>query len=420
MKFFLAILLLCGVFSASANLEADIQAIEPDLIEWRRHLHQHPELSNREFETAKYIAQKLKSFGLEVETGIAHTGVVGVLKGELPGPTLALRADMDALPVTEATDLPFASKATATYRGETTGVMHACGHDAHMAIQLATAAVLAQNKDRIKGTLVFVFQPAEEGAPKGEEGGAELMLAEGLFDKHKPEAIFGLHVWAPVHAGVVGLRSGPMMAAVDDFELRVIGKQTHGSRPWGGVDPIVTSAQIINAVQTIISRRTDITKAPAVVSFGAIKGGIRNNIIPDAVTMVGTIRNFDMATRDNIHQQLHEVIEHVAAANGATVEFKINEGYPVTANDPELTARLLPSLKKVFGENQVKEAGLITGAEDFSFFANEIPGLYFFIGVTPKDQDLNTVANNHSPNFFIDESALLGGVKAMVQLVQDY
>jgi len=403
-----------------AELQSDINLIEDNMIEWRRHLHQYPELSNREFKTAAYVEQHLKSLGIEVSTGIAFTGVVGILKGDKPGPVLALRADMDALPVNEQVDLSFASKVTAEYRGETTGVMHACGHDTHVAILMAVAEVFAKNKSQLAGTLMFIFQPAEEGAPDNEEGGAELMLAEGIFNHTKPEAVFGLHVTSSLNTGQVGFRTGPYMAAVDDFELKVIGKQTHGSRPWGGIDPIVTSAQIINSVQTIVSRKTDVTKAPAVVSFGAIKGGIRNNIIPDDVTMVGTIRNFDMGIRDDIHNQLHHIISHVAQANEASVEFKINEGYPVTINDPELGNKMLPSLHQVFGKNHVIDPGLITGAEDFSFFANEIPGLYFFMGVTPKDRDAKTAASNHSPQFYVDEPALLNGVRAFVQLVQDY
>ncbi|WP_223787725.1 amidohydrolase [Marinicella meishanensis] len=420
MKSIFALLTTLIATSVWADWQQDINDVESDLLEWRRYIHQNPELSNREFKTAAYVEQHLRDLGLEVKTGIAFTGVVGILRGDLPGPVLALRADMDALPVTEQVDLSFASKVTAEYRGETVGVMHACGHDTHVAMLMAAASVFAKNKAELKGTLMFIFQPAEEGAPGDEEGGAELMLAEGLFDDLKPEAVFGIHVTSNANTGVALYRTGPYMAAVDDFELKIIGQQAHGSRPWSGIDPIVTAAQIINSVQTIVSRRTDVTKAPAVVSFGAIKGGIRNNIIPDDVTMVGTIRNFDMGIRDNIHQQLENIITHVAAANEAEVEFKINEGYPVTVNDPTLGERMLPSLHKVFGANQVVDPGLITGAEDFSFLANEVPGLYFFMGVTPKGQDALSAPTNHSPLFFVDETALLYGVKAFVQLVQDY
>jgi amidohydrolase len=404
----------------SSELIESIKNIEPKLIEWRRHLHANPELSNREVKTADYIAKHLESLGLEVQTGIAYNGVVGVLKGGKPGPVLALRADTDALPVTEQVDVPFASQVTTEYRGEKVGVMHACGHDAHVAILMATAEVFAKNKAELAGTLMFIFQPAEEGAPQGEEGGAELMLKEGLFETLKPEAVFGLHVWAGLPTGVIAYRPGPMMAAVDEFGLKVKGRQTHGSRPWGGIDPIVTSAQIINAVQTIISRRTDITKAPAVVSFGAIKGGIRNNIIPDEVNMIGTIRNFDMQARDHIHDQLEQITTHVAHANGAEADLTIYPGYPVTVNDPDLSQQMNDSLETVFGEDNVLDSGLVTGAEDFSYLAQEVPGLFFFLGISPPDSDYKNAPSNHSPLFYIDEDALLNGVRAFVQLVQDY
>ncbi len=417
------LILLTGFAQAeikSPELNTSINNIEPQLIEWRRYLHANPELSNQEYKTSEYIAKHLKSIGLEVQTDIAYTGVVGILKGDKPGPILALRADSDALPVTEQVDVPFASKVTTEYRGEKVGVMHACGHDAHVAILMATAEVFAKNKANLAGTLMFIFQPAEEGVPQGDEGGAELMLKEGLFDKLKPEAIFGLHVWAGLPTGVIAYRPGPMMAAVDEFGIKVKGRQTHGSKPWGGIDPIVVSAQIINSVQTIISRRTDITLAPAVVSFGAIKGGIRNNIIPDEVEMIGTIRNFNMDTRDNIHQQLEQIVTHVAKANGAEVEFNIYPGYPVTINDPGLSRQMNPSLESVFGADNIQDSGLITGAEDFSYFAQEVPGLFFFLGISPPDSDYKNAASNHSPLFYIDEPALLNGVRAFVQLVQDY
>ena len=404
----------------SADFGTDIAAIEDKLIDWRRQIHANPELSNREFKTAELIAKHLRSLGMEVKTEVAHTGVVGILKGDLPGPLLALRADMDALPVTEQTDVPFASKVMDTYRGEQVGVMHACGHDTHVAILMATAEVFANNKDQLKGTLMFIFQPAEEGAPEGEEGGAELMIKEGLFEKQKPQAVFGMHVSSSFPSGVIGLRSGPAMAASDSFEITVVGKQTHGSRPWGGVDPIAVAAQIINNVQTIVSRQTDITKAPAVVSFGAIKGGIRNNIIPDSVNMVGTIRNFDMTIREDIHNSLEKMVYSIAQGNGAEAEFKLNLGYPVTINDEALVAKMLPSLHKVFGSEAVIEPPLITGAEDFSYYALETPGLFFFMGVTPTDQDHTQAPSNHSPLFYVDESVLINGVKAFVQLVQDY
>lgn len=420
MRLIFPLALLSLTLTVQADVPQDIKAIESKMIEWRRDFHQHPELSNEEVRTSGIVAEHLKSLGLEVKTQIAHTGVMGLLDSDNPGPLIALRADMDALPVTEQTDVPFASKVKAQYRGEEVGVMHACGHDTHVAMLMAAAEVLAKNKSAWKGRIMFIFQPAEEGVLNGETAGAELMLEEGLFAEEKPEAVFGIHVTSSMPSGVVGFRTGPYMAAVDDFELTVKGVQTHGSRPWGGIDPIVTSAQIINSVQTIISRKTDVTKAPAVVSFGAIKGGIRNNIIPDEVTMVGTIRNFDMQIRDDIHQHLGHIVTHVAEANGADVDFKINHGYPVTTNQPALGEKMLPTLHQVFGKQMVIDPGLITGAEDFSYFANETPGMYFFMGVTPPSQDHKTAPSNHSPKFYVDESALIKGVEVFVALVQNY
>jgi amidohydrolase len=298
--------------------------------------------------------------------------------------------------------------------------MHACGHDAHIAMLMGTAEVLSKNKAELKGSILFVFQPAEEGAPAGEKGGAEMMLSEGIFKQYKPEVAFGMHITSSIPSGVLGYHSGPAMAAVDTFNLTVHGKQTHGSRPWGGIDPIVASAQIINAVQTIVSRKVDVTKAAAVVSFGAIKGGIRSNIIPDKVEMVGTIRNFDMGIRDIIHENLKQVVENTAKATGATAELVIHSGYPVTVNNPELTTQMLPSLKKIFGEQRVIDMGMITGAEDFSYYAQEVPGFFFFLGVTPQEINAKTAPTNHSPLFYVEESNLINGVKSFVQLVNDY
>jgi len=420
MKTRLLIVLISLSFSLTAEIFEDIANVESKVIEWRRDFHEHPELSNREFRTGKIIGEYLKSLGMEVKTGIAHTGVIGFLKGDLPGPVIALRADMDGLPVTEKVDLPFASKETTTYRNEKVGVMHACGHDAHMAMLMGAAEVFVKNKATLKGSILFIFQPAEEGAPTGEQGGAEMMLAEGIFKDYKPEVAFGIHITSGIPSGVLGYHSGPAMAAVDTFDLTVHGVQTHGSRPWGGVDPIVASAQIINAVQTIISRKVDVTKAAAVVSFGAIKGGIRSNIIPDKVEMVGTIRNFDMGIRDIVHENLRQIVENTAKASGATAELVIHSGYPVTVNDPQLTKKMLPSLRKVFGDNQVVDMGQITGAEDFSYYAQEVPGFFFFMGVTPHDVDAKTAPSNHSPLFYVEESNLINGVKAFVQLVNDY
>ncbi len=403
----------------NTELKSANKSVSEKVIKWRRHLHQNPELSNREFETAKYVAKHLRSLGLEVQTGVAHTGVVAKLKGGKKGPLIALRADMDALPVKEQVDLPFASTQTAEYKSNTVGVMHACGHDNHVAILMAAAESLVKIKDQLAGDILFVFQPAEEGAPEGEEGGAELMLKEGLF-KEKPEAVFGLHVTSSLNTGQIGFREGPLMASADKFTITVKGRQTHGSRPWNGVDPIVASSQIIMATQTIASRQVDVTKAPSVVSFGAINGGIRNNIIPDQVEMVGTIRTFDQEMRADIKKRLAKTAEMVAESGGAEAHVHIDHGYPVTVNDVELTKKMAPTLAGVVGKENLITTPLITGAEDFSYYALETPGMFFFLGVTPKGQDAVTAPSNHSPHFFADEKALQLGVNAMTQLVIDY
>ncbi|WP_233998656.1 amidohydrolase [Microbulbifer pacificus] len=404
----------------AADVDKQLAQTEKNVIQWRRHLHQNPELGNREFETAKYVAAHLKSLGMEVDTGIAHTGVIGFLKGGKPGPTVALRADMDALPVTEQVDIPFASKAKTEYNGETVGVMHACGHDTHVAMLMGAAQVLAGMRDELAGNVLFIFQPAEEGAPDGEEGGAELMLKEGLFKKYKPAVAFGQHVTSSLPMGVIGYRSGPLMASSDEFRINVKGRQTHGSRPWGGVDPITAAAQIVMGTQNIVSRQIDITKEPAVVSFGKIDGGVRNNIIPDSVFLNGTIRNFDMDNRQEIFKRLKVTAENIAASSGATAEVEILEGYPVTANDPKLTEAAIPALQAAAGKDKVMVIPKITGAEDFSFFANEIPGFYYFLGVTPQGTDPATAASNHSPRFYVQEDALKVGTKAITQLTLDY
>ncbi|GGF05910.1 amidohydrolase [Pseudoalteromonas gelatinilytica] len=403
----------------NTELKSANKSVSEKVIKWRRHLHQNPELSNREFETAKYVTKHLRSLGLEVQTGVAHTGVVAKLKGGKKGPLIALRADMDALPVKEQVDLPFASTQTAEYKGNTVGVMHACGHDNHVAILMAAAESLVKIKDQLAGDILFVFQPAEEGAPDGEEGGAELMLKEGLF-KEKPEAVFGLHVTSSLNTGQIGFREGPLMASADKFTITVKGRQTHGSRPWNGVDPIVASSQIIMATQTIASRQVDVTKAPSVVSFGAINGGVRNNIIPDEVEMVGTIRTFDQEMRADIKKRLAKTAEMVAESGGAEAHVHIDHGYPVTVNDVELTKKMTPTLAGVVGKENLITTPLITGAEDFSYYALETPGMFFFLGVTPKGQDAVTAPSNHSPHFFADEKALQLGVNAMTQLVVDY
>ncbi|MDP4945763.1 MAG: amidohydrolase [Alishewanella sp.] len=405
-------------------LFADTQRISPELekkvIEWRRDLHQHPELSNREFRTSKLVAAHLKKLGMTVQTDIAHTGVVAILDSGKPGPLLALRADMDGLPVVEQTDLPFRSEAKGEYRGKEVGVMHACGHDLHVAMLMGAAEYLSKNKAQLTGKVMFIFQPAEEGAPAGEEGGAELMLKEGLFAKSKPEAIFGIHVWSAANVGVVKYRQGPLMASSDQFQITVKGKQTHGSAPWAGVDPIVAAAQIVNNVQTIVSRQINITRAPAVVSFGIVEGGVRNNIIPDEVYLEGTIRNFDMGIRQQIFGLLTQAAQASAAVTGATADVKILEGYPVTLNDPALTRRSLPILQQVAGIEKVEESALVTGAEDFSFYALETPGLFVFLGVTPEGQDAAKAPANHSPFFYADEKALKTGTELYVNWALSY
>jgi len=402
-------------------LDAAARAVGPDVVTWRRDFHQNPELSNREFRTSKQVAEHLKALGLEVKTGIAHTGVIGVLRGGKPGPTIALRADMDALPVTEQGDLPFKSVATAEYRGEKVGVMHACGHDAHTAILMGVAEALVSLRKDLPGTVLFLFQPAEEGAPDGERGGASLMLEEGAFEIVKPEAAFGLHVWSGLNAGTLGYRAGPFMAASDRFRILVQGRQTHGARPWGGVDPIVVSSQIVMGLQTIVSRQLDITRYPAVVSVGAIKGGIRNNIIPDQVEMVGTFRTFDTAVRQQIIERITRTAEDIARAGGATAKVEIaDDNNPVVVNEVELTRRMRPSLERVAGSGRVVEIPYVTGAEDFAFFGQQVPALFFFVGVTPTGQDPIQAPSNHSPLFFLDESGLDLGVRAMLGVAVDY
>lgn len=414
----IAVALSSAAFIAeAAEVEALARSVEASVVEWRRDIHQHPELGNREFRTAALVAEHLRGLGLEVRTGIAHTGVVGILRGGQPGPRIALRADMDALPVTEQVDLPFASRVTTEFRGQTVGVMHACGHDAHVAILMGVAEALAGIRDKLNGEVMFIFQPAEEGAPEGEEGGAELMLREGLFDHFKPDAVFGLHVIAGIPSDVIAVRPGPFMAAADSFRIVVKGRQTHGSRPWSGVDPIVVAADIVSTTQTLVSRRTDLTRAPVVVSFGAIQGGIRDNIIPDEVELIGTIRTFELDMRDDVFAGLREIAENVAAAHGATVDLEVPwmAGYPVTRNDADLTRSMQEALRRA-ARGKVIEIPPITGAEDFSFYGHHAPALFFFVGATPPDQDMGSVAINHSPLFYVDEAAPPLGVRAMLEV----
>jgi amidohydrolase len=406
---------------AAADIDSLAEAVDGKVLEWRRDIHQHPELGNREFRTAALVAEHLKVLGLEVRSGIAHTGVVGILRGALPGPRLALRADMDALPVTEQVDLPFASKVTTEFRGQSTGVMHACGHDAHVAILMGVAEALASQRASLQGEVMFIFQPAEEGPPEGEEGGARLMLQQGLFADFKPEAVFGLHVGAGFPSDVIALRAGPLMAAADSFRIVVHGKQAHGSRPWGGVDPIVAAADIVSTAQTLVSRRSDLTRAPVVVSFGAVHGGIRQNIIPDSVELIGTIRTFEPDMRRETFEGLQQIAERVAAAHNASVSTDIPwmQGYPVTRNDPDLTARMRPALERV-APGKVIDISPITGAEDFSEYGEHAPTLFFFVGATPPGTDMKDVSTNHSPLFLLDEAALTLGTRAMLSLSLDF
>ena len=395
------------------------------IIEIRRDLHQHPELSNRETRTAKVVADELKSLGYEVRTGIAHTGVVGILKGGRPGPKLVIRADMDALPVTEEVDLPFASKVKGEYLGKSVGVMHACGHDVHTAATLGVASALASVRENLAGEVMMIFQPAEEGPPPGEKGGAGLMVEEGVFKDFRPDAVFGMHVTSSYHVGTVALRPGGIMASSDTLRLVVRGRQTHGATPWRGIDPIVAAADIVLSAQTIVSRRLDINRNPAVLTFGIFDAGQRFNIVPDTATLQGTLRAFDTDMRDQALAELRQLVEHVAAAHGTTVEMEIpvaGNSNPVNHNDPALTARVTTSLRKVLGEASVVEAERWTAAEDFPQLGISVPApsVYFFVGGTPKDQDTDTVAFNHSPRFFVDEGALETATEAMLQASLDF
>lgn len=395
-------------------VKADAQALTPKIIAWRRDIHQHPELGNRETRTAKLVADHLKKLGLEVQTGIAHTGVVAVLRGGKPGPVVALRADMDALPVTERVDVPFASKVRTNYNGQEVGVMHACGHDGHTAILMGVAELLAKRKADLPGTVKFIFQPAEEGPPEGEEGGAELMIKQGVLSSDpKPQAIFGLHLVSAYHAGQIAYRPGPAMAAADSFHIKVKGRQSHGAYPWRGVDPIVTASQIVTALQTIVSREVELIKEPAVISVGAIHGGVRDNIIPDEVEMVGTIRTFDPAMREQIHRRIAEIAKGVAATAGAEAEVVVDKGYPVTDNNRDLSAWAAPLLQQVAGDGNLVVGSKVGGAEDFSFFQQQIPGFYFWVGATARDVPLDKAPSNHSPLFAVDESALPLGAEAL-------
>ncbi len=400
----------------AADAERKIEATLRQVVTWRRDFHQHPELGMQETRTSKIIADHLTSLGLQVTVGVpgAPTAVVGLLKGGKPGPVVALRADMDGLPVTEQVGLPFKSTAKATWNGVDTGVMHACGHDNHMAILLGAATALAGVREQLPGSVKFIFQPAEEGP-----GGAEPMVKAGVLKNPDVSAVFGLHVF-PFPAGSIVYRSGPLMASADEFTITIKGRQTHGAVPWGGVDPIVIGAQIVTAFQSIVARQVNIAEAPAVVTVGKFAGGNRSNIIPDSVELVGTIRAFDEGERTKIRQRVKDIATHYAEASGATAVVEFGLGYPVTRNDPTLTSRMVPTLQRVAGEAQVKVGALTGTAEDFSYFGQDVPGLFFFLGVTPSSQDPTKAALNHSPLFFADESALPVGVRAMTHLTLDY
>jgi amidohydrolase len=407
-----------------ATVQSRVSAIEGRMIEWRRDIHQHPELSNQERRTAGLVAEHLRKLGLEVKTGVGGTGVVGILHGGRPGKVVALRADMDALPVKETSDLPFASKARGQYLGKEVDLMHACGHDTHTAILMATAKVLASMRERLPGTVVFYFQPAEEGpgdfVPDGKNvWGAKMMVQEGAMKSPRPDAVFGLHAWAGVPAGRIAYRSGPTLASSDDLRIKIIGKQTHAGAPWNGIDPITVSGETLVGLQTIVSRRTNISSTPSVVSIGTINGGTRYNIIPESVEMTGTIRTYDYEIRKKLHADVRQKIEKIAESGNAKAEVTILEKYDPTINDPALTEKMLPTLRWA-ASNDVVQTPLVGGAEDFSFFAKEVPGLFVFLGVTPRSQDMAKAAPNHNPGFFVDESAMIVGVRTMASLASDY
>ena len=404
-------------FSQNTISEKEFNNIEDQVIEWRRDFHENPELSNREFETAEKIAAHLNSLGIETKTGIAKTGVVGILKGDNPGKTIALRADIDALPVTENNDLKFKSEVKSEFLGTKTGVMHACGHDTHIAILMGVAQILSENKDKINGTVKFIFQPAEEGPPPGEEGGAKLMIKEGVLENPDVDAIFGLHINAATPVGTIKYKPEGTMAAVERFVINVKGKQAHGSAPWSGVDPILISAKIIDGLQTIISRNADLTESASVITVGKITSGVRFNIIPETAEMIGTVRTLDPKNKELIIQRMTDMVSTIAKAYGGEASIEFQNNTAITFNDPELTKKMLPTLKKVAGAENVNLMKATTGGEDFSFFQEKVPGFYFFLGGMPRGGEST---RHHTPDFFIDESGMLLGVKAMTQLTIDY
>ena len=418
MKKNVLLILFIGSFLTSWSQEIS-SALAEKVVQWRHEIHQNPELSNREFKTAEKVAAHLRSLGIEVKTGVAHTGVVGILKGKKPGKVLALRADMDALPVTERNDLPFKSNVRAKYNGKETGVMHACGHDTHVAILMGAAEYLAQNNN-FAGTVKFIFQPAEEGAPQGEEGGADVMIEEGVLENPKVDAIFGLHINSGTHIGKVRYRPRGIMASSQRFVIDVKGKQAHGSAPWMSVDPVVIAAQIVNGLQTIISRNSELTKEAAVISVGSIHAGIRFNIIPETAQMIGTIRTLDPDMKEVIRERMKILVPKIAQAFGGEAIVDIQDGAPITYNDPALTAQMVPTLNSVLGKENVELVNAVTGAEDFSYFQQQIPGFYFFLGGTPLDMKESDAPSHHTPDFIIDDGALIHGVRVMTALTKDY
>lgn len=422
-----AVLLLQGIAlwaqtspALQAKLDQQAKEIEPKLIEWRRYFHQNPELSNRELKTGARIAEQLRALGMEVQYPVAKTGVVGILKGGKPGPVIGLRADMDALPVTERNSLPFASKVKDNFNGMETGVMHACGHDGHMSILLGVAEILSKNGNELKGTVKFIFQPSEEGAPPGEEGGASLMIKEGVLENPKVDVMFGLHLQSLVPLGTVAYKPGGLMASVDNLNIKVKGRGAHGATPWDSVDPIVVSSQIIMGLQTIVSRQTELTKAAAVITIGSLHAGIRRNIIPEEANMEGTIRTFDADMQKKVHEKIKTTAENIAQSAGATAEVNIEVLYPVTFNDASLTREMAPSLERAAGKGNAKVVAPVTMAEDFSFFQQKVPGLFFFVGAYPADLKLAAQPTHHTADFMIDERSLVVGVKSLVALTTDY
>lgn len=416
-----AIYSFASVYGQTAEKALKMAAsVEAKVIEWRHHIHENPELSNREFKTSEYVAAHLRSLGIEVKTGIAHTGVVGILKGAKPGPVIGLRADMDALPVTERVNLPWASKVKTTFNDMETGVMHACGHDTHVAILMGVAEILSKMKNELSGTVKFVFQPAEEGAPKGEEGGAKLMIKEGVLENPKVEAMFGLHISSSIEVGKIEYRPEGMMAAADRFYVTIKGKQSHGAYPWYSIDPIVVSSQVVMALQTIVSRRHNLTENIAIVTVGSIHAGIRNNIIPESAEMQGTIRTFDPKAQEKVHENMHTIISNIAESADATAEITIEKQTPVTYNHVALTAKCAPVLERTIGKDNLSIMNPTGGAEDFGFFGEVVPSFFFNVGGRPTNIKEADAAPHHTPDFYVDDAGLITGIKATLAIALDY